>query len=101
MCEVCAVFGIGQHWTDAGKLANSRLPAPDITRFRVERRQRIALINHLLSESKLKVFDWDGEAYWVERHDGRGERVPNLNALWSTVERLSGRHFDPLLPTFS
>ena len=58
MCEVCAVFGLGRHWTDAGTLANPRLPAPDIARYRVERRRRIQLFNALLAGTGIVLSDW-------------------------------------------
>ena len=100
MCEVCAVFGIGRHWTDAAARASARLPAPDIARYRTERRLRIALVNALIAGSGIELTDWDGEAYWISGHGGRGERVADLNAVWSAAEQLSGRPFDPLADDF-
>lgn len=100
MCEVCAVFGIGTHWTDAAARANARLPAPDISRYRDERRRRIALVNRLTESAGITVSDWDGEAFWVNTSTGRGERATDLNAVWRIAEQLSGRSFDPLSSTF-
>lgn len=100
MCEVCAVFGIGRHWTDAAARADARLPAPDIVRYRAERRCRMALINALLARSGVTVTDWDGEAYWVSDRAGRGAIAADLNAVWRLAERLSGRSIDPLADGF-
>lgn len=96
MCEVCAVFGIGRHWSEGGARADARRPSPDIVRHRMERRRGIALLNRLLRDAGLRLRDWDGEAYWIERADGRGERVADLNALWRVAEKLAGRPIDPL-----
>lgn len=101
MCEVCAVFGIGRHWSDAGARADARLPAQDIAHYRVERQRRIVLINALLADTGVALRDWDGEAFWVARSDGRGERVANLGGVWPVAERLAGRPIDPLAASFA
>lgn len=100
MCEVCAVFGVGRHWADAGSLSDVTWPAPDIVRHRSERRNRVAVINRLLEQGGVRVTDWDGESYWVGCRDGRGERVADLTELWPVVERLANRVFDPLAEDF-
>lgn len=96
MCEVCAVFGIGDHWTEAAKLADGMFPAPSIQRHRRDRRQRIALINRILQPSGLACIDWDGEAFALEDRSGRRVIAPSLPEIWREAERLSGRTFDPL-----
>lgn len=101
MCEVCAVFGLGRHWTDAGDLADAKLPASDIARYRKERRQRIELFNALVDGTGLALSDWDGEAFWLERRDGRGERVADLGRVWDVAERMAGRPIDPLADDFA
>lgn len=101
MCEVCAVFGIGTHWADAAARADARLPAPDIARYRSERRRRLALINALTAAGGIEVTDWDGESFWVADRSGRGERAADLGAVWRVAERLSGRQFDPLTARFA
>lgn len=100
MCEVCAVFGVGRHWAEAGSLSDIAWPAPDIVRYREERRSRVAVINRLLAQASIHVSDWDGESYWVGRGDGRGERAADLTQLWSVAERLASRSFDPLAEDF-
>lgn len=100
MCEVCAVFGIGRHWTDAGNLADAALPAASIARYRTERRRRVQLINRLLRPTGVVVTDWDGESFWVGRHDGRGERATDLAQIWPIAERLAAAPIDPLADDF-
>jgi len=100
LCEVCAVFGIGRHWTDAGELADAALPAPHISRYRGERRRRVQLLNRLLQPAGLTVTDWDGESFWVARRDGRGERAADLAQIWPIAERLAAVRFDPLADGF-
>lgn len=96
MCEVCAVFGIGRHWTDAASRADARLPAPDIVDYRVERRKRITLINAMVAKAGIAVSDWDGESFWVSDATGRGERARDLAEVWPIAERLAHAAFDPL-----
>ncbi len=96
MCEVCAVFGIGRHWTDAASRADARLPAPDIVDYRAERRRRITLINALVAGAGIAVSDWDGETFWVADETGRGERARDLAEVWPIAERLARATFDPL-----
>ncbi len=101
MCEVCAVFGIGKHWTDAASRADARLPAPDIVDYRGERRRRIALVNAMVAGSGVEVSDWDGESFWVANASGRGERARDLAEVWPIAERLAHATFDPLDATFA
>jgi hypothetical protein len=101
MCEVCAVFGLGAHWSDAKVRADLRLPARHIASYRDERKRRIALINALIVDTGVSVSDWDGESFWVARADGSGERVANLAGVWLVVEHLAGRTVDPLALSFA
>jgi hypothetical protein len=101
MCEVCAVFGIGRHWTDAASRADLRLPAPDIVDYRTERRRRIALLNALIGRHGLDVSDWDGESFWVAHSSGRGERARDLAEVWPIAERLALVALDPLDADFA
>lgn len=100
MCEVCAVFGIGRHWSDAAVRASPTFAAPQIATYRDERRRRIALVNALVATHGVEVSDWDGEAFWITARGGRGELVPHLGALWKALERLAGTSFDPLAIEF-
>lgn len=96
MCDVCAVFGIGDHWTDAAKLADGLFPARDIQRHRRHRRERIALLNRLLAPAGLGCEDWDGDAYAITDGIGRMRIAPSLAEFWREAEALSGGSFDPL-----
>lgn len=98
MCEVCAIFGAGEHWSDFGRQRNERFPFEDIRHYRHERRRRIALLNRYLEPYAVACSDWDGEA--IALHDARGRLrlAPTLGDVWAQVEALSGKPIDPLQP---
>jgi hypothetical protein len=98
MCEVCAIFALGEHWTDAGRPVDVRHPAQDIQLYRRERRYRLALVNHVLDGSGVSCIDWDGEAFAVLDAQGRQKIVPSLAEIWREAEKFAGRRFDPLDP---
>ena len=62
MCEVCAIFGAGEHWSDFGRLRDERFPFADIQHTRAHRRRRIALLSRLLSTLGLSCEEWDEKA---------------------------------------
>jgi hypothetical protein len=100
MCEVCAIFGAGEHWSDFGRLRNERYPFEDIRHYREERRRRIGLINGMLGPSGASCEDWDGEVLAVFDSQGRSRLAPTLSDLWSAVESLTGVRIDPLADDF-
>ena len=101
MCEVCAIFGAGEHWSDFGRVRDERFPFDDIQHYRDERKRRIGLLNLLLTEVDVSCEDWDGEALMLFDKDGRSKLAPTLNDVWPAAEYLSGRLFDPLDPLFA
>lgn len=96
MCEVCAVFGVGQHWSDVADPMGSRDIAAGILENRGERAKRLQLINRILGPTGLMAGDWDGESYSVEDAQGRRKLAPDLSALWRAAEQLGKTHIDPL-----
>ena len=100
MCEVCAIFGAGEHWSDFGRARNERFPFEDIRFYRAERRRRLELIGRLLAPDDLTVEDWDGEAAVVYDRSGRSRLAPTLGDIWVAAEAFSGRPVDPLGPGF-
>jgi hypothetical protein len=96
MCDVCAVFGVGEHWSDAGLKVHAIFPVEDIRHYRTERRFRVALINRLVEPHGLTCGDWDGDAFVLTDRRGRSKVVPHLGDVWAAAERLSGRALDPL-----
>jgi hypothetical protein len=100
MCDVCAVFGIGDHWTDASKLARGMFPARDIQRHRRHRRERIALMNHLLQPLGLTCDDWDGDAFAIYDRHGRMRIAGTLGEFWKEAEAMAGQVLDPLTLQF-
>lgn len=97
MCEVCAIFGVGEHWAESAPLVDDRFPAREIQHHRSERRRRIDLLNRWLASDGILVRDWDGEAFAVEDSIGRTRIAADLSTLWPAIEALAGRPFDPLL----
>ena len=96
MCEVCAVFGISEHWVEAGGLRNVAYPGEDIRDHREVRRFRIRLVNALLQPYGLQCGDWDGDAYVVRSNKGQEVVAENLSKIWTVAERLTGKVCDPL-----
>jgi len=101
MCEVCAIFGVSAHWTDAapvGELTagSATHAAHAIQQHRGERRRRLEILNSWLATRDVRVEDWDGEAFAVKAPDGRMRIAPDLSALWPQIEALGNARFDPL-----
>ena len=88
MCEVCAIFGAGEHWSDFGRLRNERFPFADIQHYRAERRRRIGMLNRLLARNGLSCEDWDGEALLLIDAQGRSALAATLNDVWPQAERV-------------
>jgi hypothetical protein len=101
MCEVCAIFGAGEHWSDFGRLRDERYPFEDIQHYRDERRRRIGLLNKVLTRFGVICEDWDGEALMLFDKAGRSKIAPTLNDVWPAAESLSGSSIDPLDPAFA
>ncbi|MFJ9449863.1 MULTISPECIES: hypothetical protein [unclassified Herbaspirillum] len=100
MCEVCAVFGVGQHWTDAGDPMGQHSVAKGILENRAERTRRLQLIKRILRPRGLDAGDWDGESYYVENASGRRQVAADLSSLWRIAEQLGHTLLDPLEPDF-
>jgi hypothetical protein len=100
MCEVCAIFGAGEHWSDFSWLRASRFPFGELQQYRAERKRRLAVLNDLLAPIHLAVEDWDGEMMALVDREGRTLLVPSLTELWDGVKTLSGRRTDPLVDGF-
>jgi hypothetical protein len=98
MCEVCAIFGAGEHWSDYGRLRDAKFPFADIQYYRSERHGRIDLLNRLLASLGLSCEDWDGESLVVVDGRGRARLAPTLSEVWSAAEGLSNRSVDVLDP---
>ena len=96
MCEVCAVFGVSEHWADSALVKDLSFPAREIQQARIARREQLVLLGGILARYGLTCNDWDGEGYLVEATSGKREIVANLQDLWGAAERLSGHRFDPL-----
>lgn len=89
MCAGCGAPPVPGHWTDAGA-------ATPTDRLRI-RFARVQVLARILAGRHLTV--WDGllvPGLTLAATGGRQVIVPDLDALWSAAERLTGRCLDPL-----
>lgn len=100
MCEVCAIFGAGEHWSDFGRLRNEQFPFEDIQVYREERTRRLSLLTRILAPHGITVEDWDGEAALLVDRQGRSQIAATLGDVWKCAESLSGHCVDPLADDF-
>lgn len=100
MCEVCAIFGAGEHWSDFARLRNERFPFSDILHYRTERGRRLRMLNALLAPQGAHCEDWDGEAIAVFDAAGRFKLAATLSDIWKMAEDLTKTPVDPLSPDF-
>ncbi len=89
MCSGCGAPPVPGHWTDAG----GATPA-DRLRIRAARAQ---VLGRVLSDHGLRAADGMlVPGLTLSASGGRQVLVPDLDALWSAAERLTGRPVDPL-----
>ena len=84
MCEVCAIFGAGEHWSDFGRLRDEKFPFDDIQHYRDERKRRIGLLNMVLAGVDVSCEDWDGEALMLFDRAGRSKLAPTASLASET-----------------
>src|SRR5258706_14167024 len=87
MCEVCAIFGAGEHWSDFGRLRDENFPFDDIQHYRREGKRRIRLLNIVLAEGGVRWEGWDGGGLVLVGKAGRSKLAPVLDKVWPTTER--------------
>lgn len=91
MCASCGFPAAPGHWTEAGA-------ATPHDRLR-ERFRRAQVLQRVLRGSGVTVHDGaQVPGLHVSSLTGAQVIVPNLEALWPEVERLTGRVFDPMAP---
>lgn len=89
MCSLCGFPAAPGHWTEAGAAT-----AQDRLR---ERFRRAAMLSVLLRPVGIRVHDGGlVPGIQVTAPGGATTIVPDLEALWVEVARLTGRPFDPL-----
>jgi hypothetical protein len=88
VCEVCAVFGRGRHWTARASGGSTALEAFDIHRHRDERREALRVLNTVLRDEGVRVADWDGEAYQLVLPTGAFVLATDLADVWPALQRL-------------
>jgi hypothetical protein len=89
MCSGCGTPPVPGHWTDAGG-------ATPADRIRI-RAARVAVLARVLGPHQLQVRDgFLVPGLMLSGSGGRQVLVPDLDALWTAAERLTGRAVDPL-----
>lgn len=89
MCNACGFPAAPGHWTEAGA-------ATPHDRIR-ERFRRVQVLQKVLKGSGVTAHDGGVvPGIQVMSLSGAQTIVPDLEALWKEVEKLSGRSFDPL-----
>lgn len=56
---------------------------------RVEREQRVALLNAFLRPRGMHVSDWGGNSYVVENREGKSANAYNLAGIWVALDALT------------
>lgn len=93
MCNACGFPSAPGHWTEAGAATpHDRMRA----RFR-----RAQILQELLPAYGLTARD-DGQIPGIQLATLSGNQsiVPDLEAVWTEAERLTGKSIDPLDPQF-
>lgn len=94
MCGLCGLLGI-THWTETS--AHPQAFSDDKRRtMRAERIHRSRIVNTALAPTRLKVSDFQASTYIVASPKGKTEIIDDIQAVWSSVERLHGGLIDPL-----
>lgn len=101
MCALCGILVDGPHWTEAGTDAGRLDSTPDSRTLYLERVYRLDVLNHVLAPFGAVAEDWAGGQYIVRnRAGGASDVVPNLPALWKSLEFVTNRDIDPLRPDY-
>ncbi|MQA85834.1 MAG: hypothetical protein GEV03_14735 [Streptosporangiales bacterium] len=90
MCTLCYELAGDEHWTDVPVASGAQTPA---------RHRRARILSRVLAHYGLAYADsGPGGPASVSDRKGSVELVGNVAAVWPAVERLAGRHPDPLDP---
>lgn len=98
MCAFCAVFSGIPHWTETGTNAAEGERISGGRDWRLQRHERVGLVNQILAFYGCKIDDWMAENYVVRSLKGRSEIVQYLPQIWMTVEDIAKKPADPLDP---
>ena len=96
MCALCGVIGGKTHWTDGSPRPGAYHRAPTAPERRLERQERVKIVNRVLEPFRMTLSDWQGSAFLLSTATGKSEVVDDLTHLWVVAERLLGRDCDPL-----
>lgn len=95
MCGLCGALGRGDDWTDAAGRREFEEGGRKVVR-RLERAQRVALVDAVIRPQGLSIRDWGGNSYILCGRRGVTRNVYNLAGIWSEVDGLTEVNIDPL-----
>lgn len=98
MCAFCAVFSGIPHWTETGTNAGASERVSGGRDWRLQRHERVGVVNKILAFYGCKLDDWMAENYVVRSLRGRTEIVQYLPQIWMAVEDIAKKPADPLDP---
>ena len=97
MCGLCGVIGPEGHWSDtSGDLVSVGKGKTRIS----QRSYQLGIINAFLRLNGMSVSDWQGSSYLISDGKGSTEIASHVSAIWSIVDKLNEKKFDPLDKNF-
>ncbi len=88
MCGLCAALGSAQDWSDeAGRREFAEASSRGVRR--IERENRVALLNAILRHCRFHVADWGGNSYVIENEAGKSANAYNLGGIWAAIDQLT------------
>jgi len=101
MCALCGILVDGPHWTETGTDSGHEAYEADARRIYLERVYRLQILNNILKPFGASAEDWSGGQYIVRNMaGGASDVVPNLPALWKSLEFILNQEVDPLSTEF-
>ena len=97
MCGLCAALGGSRFWTDTAGQREFAMEGRPVS-LMLERSDRVALLNVVLSIMGIRAADWGGSSYALENSAGNTRNAYNLMEIWEKADELSSRPVDPIDP---
>tara|TARA_B100001142_G_C13935251_1_gene500962 strand:+ start:107 stop:448 length:342 start_codon:yes stop_codon:yes gene_type:complete len=101
MCALCGILVDGPHWTESGTDAGHATSRLNQRELYLERVYRLRILNQILAPFGAVAEDWAGGQYIIRNiSGGASDVVPNLPALWKSLESVLNKDVDPLAQEF-
>jgi len=92
VCGLCGVMRGPAHWSE-----NATVAGQNPTRMRLH---HMSLLNRMIGPSGARARALSAGRILLSNRTGKSEIVEDMSTLWSRLEQLTGRTFDPLDPEF-